>query len=49
MYPEQREREREKFGLVRGMIVEIKDSLIWLFGETRSSAKLVPVTATNLD
>lgn len=39
-----RERER-RFALLYGRVVEkIKDSFIWLLGETRLSAKLVSVT-----
>ena len=46
---ERNERERG-FGLLHGTVGEkIKGSLIWLLGETRLSAKLVPVTATRLD
>ncbi len=55
LYSEEREKQKERegegrFGLLHGTVVEkIKGSLIWLSGETRLSAKLVPVTATRLD
>lgn len=47
----EREKQRERrFGRLHDTVVEkIRDSLIWLWGETRLSVKLVLIPATRLD